>query len=154
MTGTPIEVWENLTGTLITSKALVADSGGPGQFRGGLGQRIEMINDSPNPLTVSCLAGRTEFPPAGILGGAAGRVRAVSINGQTVSPKGRYALEPGDRLTTIEAGGGGYGDPRLRDRHRLEEDLVRGFVTPDGARDCYGVDAETLQPERRGECQG
>ena len=154
MTGSPIEVWENLTGTLITSKALVADSGGPGQFRGGLGQRIEMINDSPNPLTVSCLAGRTEFPPAGILGGAAGRVRAVSINGQTVSPKSRYALEPGDRLTTIEAGGGGYGDPRLRDRHRLEEDLVRGFVTPGGARECYGVDAETLQPERRGECQG
>jgi N-methylhydantoinase B len=144
MTGSPVEVWENLTGTLIASKELLADSGGAGEFRGGLGQRIDMVNDSLGPLTVSCLAGRTEFPPAGILGGGPGRARAVSINGQPVSPKGRYVLAPGDRLTTIEAGGGGYGDPRQRDRGRLRDDLAQGFVTPDGARDSYGIDPESL----------
>ena len=143
MTGSPIEVWESLTGTLIASKALLPDSGGPGRFRGGLGQRIEMLNDSPYPLTVSCLAGRTEFPPAGILGGGHGHARAILVNDEPVSPRGRYVLALGDRLTTIEAGGGGYGDPRSRDRRRMRDDLERGFVTPDGLRD-YGVSPEEL----------
>ncbi|MBM3525104.1 MAG: hydantoinase B/oxoprolinase family protein, partial [Alphaproteobacteria bacterium] len=54
MTGTPVEVWENLTGMFVESKELLPDSGGPGEFRGGLGQRIALINDSGHPMTASC----------------------------------------------------------------------------------------------------
>jgi N-methylhydantoinase B len=133
MTGTPVEVWENLTGMFVESKSLLADSGGPGEFRGGLGQRIALVNDSGHPMTVSCLAGRTEFAPAGVLGGGPGAMRRIAINGKPVHPKGRYVLAPGDRIETTEAGGGGYGDPLRRDRAAVEADLRAGFVTPAAA---------------------
>lgn len=114
MTSVPIETWENLTGMTFLSKRLLPESGGAGRFRGGPGQEISMRNDSPHPYVISCLAGRTDFPPAGILGGGPGARRAILVNGQEVPSKGRYVLETGDVLTTREAGGGGYGDPARR----------------------------------------
>lgn len=142
MTGSSIEVWENLTGMLIESKALLADSGGAGQFRGGLGQRIEFVNDSGADIQISCLAGRTEFAPKGVMGGRDGALREIRINGRTVHPKGRYVLAPGDRLTTLEAGGGGYGDPHLRDRAAVARDVRDGLVSAEAAVREYGADAQ------------
>jgi N-methylhydantoinase B/oxoprolinase/acetone carboxylase alpha subunit len=49
-------------------------------------------------------------------------------------------LAPGDRITMIEAGGGGYGDPGQRSRAAIEADLAEGFITPEGAVRDYGVD--------------
>lgn len=138
MTGTSIEVWENLTGMFIESKALLPDSGGPGEFRGGLGQRIEFINDSGGDVVISCMAGRTEFAPQGLRGGKPGALRQVLINDRLVHPKGRYVLAPGDRLTTLEAGGGGMGDPLQRARASVKLDLELGFISPEAARSDYG----------------
>ena len=138
MTGTSIEVWENLTGMFIESKALLPDSGGPGEFRGGLGQRIEFINDSGGDVVISCMAGRTEFAPQGLRGGKPGALRQVLINGRLVHPKGRYVLAPGDRLTTLEAGGGGMGDPLQRARASVKRDLDLGFISPEAAQRDYG----------------
>lgn len=138
MTGSSIEVWEDLTGMFVVSKELLADSGGPGEFRGGLGQRIEFINDSGNDIAIACLAGRTEFPPRGVRGGHPGGLREIRVNGETVHPKGRYLLAPGDRLTLLEAGGGGFGDPRRRDRAALRRDVEQGFVTAKSAEQ-YGI---------------
>ncbi|MCC6869169.1 MAG: hydantoinase B/oxoprolinase family protein [Burkholderiales bacterium] len=137
MTGSSIEIWEDLTGIFIESKALLADSGGPGEFRGGLGQRIEFVNDSGHAMSIAFLAGRTEFPPLGVRGGRPGRLREVRVNGEIADPKGRYILAPGDRLTTFEAGGGGYGDPALRSAEALARDIAMGFVTPESARIDY-----------------
>ncbi len=139
MTGTSIEIWEDLTGMFIESKALLPDSGGAGEFRGGLGQRIEFINDSGGEVAIAFLAGRTEFPPVGVRGGKPGGLREVRVNGETANPKGRYILAPGDRLTTLEAGGGGYGDPRRRDRAALARDVAQGFVSAERARADYGA---------------
>ncbi len=147
MTGSSIEVWENLTGMLIESKALLTDSGGPGEFRGGLGQRIEFINDSGADIQISCLAGRTEFAPRGAMGGKDGRLREIHINGRPVHPKGRYILNPGDRLTTLEAGGGGYGDPRRRDRDALARDVREGLVSVEAAARDYGADMPKITAE-------
>ena len=138
MTGTPIEVWENLTGLVIEEKVLLPDSGGAGEFRGGLGQRIRMRNDSGHPMVVSCIAGRTEFPAQGILGGHAATARVVMINDEVVHPKGRYVLQPGDRMTLLEAGGGGVGNPRLRARERVAADVALGYVTQEAAARDYG----------------
>ena len=57
-------------------------------------------------------------------------------------PKGRYVLKPGDRMTTLEAGGGGYGDPRRRAREALLADCQAGFVTTGAALGEYGVDVQ------------
>ena len=50
-------------------------------------------------------------------------------------------LQPGDRLTMHYGGGGGYGDPAKRDPAALKRDIEDGYVTPEGARKDYGVEA-------------
>jgi len=57
-----------------------------------------------------------------------------------LAPKGNYQLEHDDILKVADAGGGGYGEPRLRDRRRIAADLAEGFVTLEGARRDYGFD--------------
>ena len=140
MTTTPIEVWENLTGMYFEKKQLLPDSGGAGEFRGGLGQEIILRNDSAHELTVSCLAGRTDFAPSGVLGGGAGSLRTIAINGKVVHPKGRYVLAQGDVIVLHEAGGGGYGDPTRRRREAVARDLEAGLVSDHQARDLYGFE--------------
>lgn len=134
----PIEVWETLTSTTVESKRLLPDSAGPGRWRGGLGQEIVIRNDSGHAMTALCMANRTEFAPAGMHGGAAGALRECRLNGVIVDPKGRHQLAAGDRLTLVEAGGGGYGDPLQRDRTALDEDVANGWVSPSSAQSIYG----------------
>lgn len=149
MTGTPVEVWEDITGMTVLRKALLADSGGAGRNRGGLGQEIVLRNDTGHPLTISCLSGRSEFPALGYSGGKPGALRSVIVNGRKVHPKGRYYLQPGDILTLLEPGGGGFGDPAERRRDQVEADLAQGFITPEGALRDYGV--ELAQPAEAAE---
>lgn len=142
MTGVPIEIWEDITGIFIESKELLPDSGGVGEYRGGLGQRIVMRNENPHPMVFSCLAARTEFPPLGLLGGSPGSVRKFFLNGEKVSPKGKYVLEKGDTMELFEAGGGGYGDPGKRSKTAIEQDLRDGFITYDSAVKDYGYQSK------------
>ncbi|MEM7408258.1 MAG: hydantoinase B/oxoprolinase family protein [Pseudomonadota bacterium] len=136
----PVEVWETLTSTTVVSRALLPDSGGPGASRGGLGQRVEMRNDTGSQMTVLCMANRTEFAPQGLFGGGDGHCREHQINGVVVDPKGRHVLNPGDAITMIEAGGGGYGDPAERDPAAVRRDVELGFLSPEYARDVYGLE--------------
>ena len=142
MTSTPVETWENLTSVTIERKQFLIDSGGPGRYRGGLGQEIVFRNDSGHPMTVACFGARTEFPSLGIRGGQPGSLRRYVINDQPVHSKGRYVLAPGDVIRTWEPGGGGVGDPRDRARDAVLEDVRQGFVSPGAARREYGVDAD------------
>jgi N-methylhydantoinase B len=77
--------------------------------------------------------------------GAPGKKREIAINGAAVHPKGRYVLQPGDRLTTIEAGGGGYGDPKARRVEALRADLAQGCITPEGLLRDYGRHLEEVE---------
>ena len=72
-------------------------------------------------------------------GGKPGRLREYKINGNLVHPKGRYVLKPGDSISTIEAGGGGFGNPLERPPERVLEDIKNGFVTIEGALRDYAV---------------
>jgi N-methylhydantoinase B len=134
----PTETWETLTGLRVVSRALRADSGGAGEYRGGLGQHIVLRNDSGHPLTVYIMGARTEFPALGVRGGAPGAPRRYLVNGQEVHPKGRYDLAPDEVIEILDAGGGGYGEPAKRDPRRIEEDIRQGYVTPAGAARDYG----------------
>ncbi len=136
----PVEVWESLTATTIERKALLPDSGGPGAARGGLGQEVVIRNDSGRPMTVFSMANRTEFPALGLAGGGPGGRREHRIDGKAVDPKGTHTLAPGARLTLIEAGGGGFGDPAAREPAKLAADLAEGFVTTEGAKRDYGFE--------------
>jgi len=147
ITGTPVEVWENLTGGVIEDKSFLVDSGGAGQFRGGLGQRIHLRNDSGHPMSVACLASRTKFAPAGLNGGKPGRLREIQVNGRRVHSMGRYILAPGEAITTLEAGGGGYGDPTRRDPALIAADVAAGLVSSQSASRDYGWQPDEEEPE-------
>jgi N-methylhydantoinase B len=137
----PAETWETMTGLRVVSRALRPDSGGPGQYRGGLGQHIVMANETGNPLTVFIMGCRTEFPAQGVCGGRPGALRKYLVNGKEVHPKGRYEMKPGEVIELLDAGGGGYGDPAKRDPRSIAEDIAQGFLTPAAAERDYGYQA-------------
>jgi len=89
-------------------------------------------------MTVFSMANRTDFAPPGYLGGQAGALRQHRVNGAEVHPKGSQVLAPGDEITLVQAGGGGIGDPKTRDRALVARDLALGLVTPEGAVRDYG----------------
>ncbi|MFP6869285.1 MAG: hydantoinase B/oxoprolinase family protein [Nitrospinota bacterium] len=107
---TPIEILERISPFTFLGKMIVRGSGGSGAYTGGCGQKILMRNDSPGNVTVSFMAERTKIPAPGLFGGGPGACGEVLINGQPVDPKKTTALSPGDTLTLITPGGGGYGD--------------------------------------------
>ena len=140
--GQSSEVWEETMGMTVVKRELLPDSGGAGRFRGGLGQIIVLRNDTGHPLTMFPIALRTQFPARGLQGGGDGALRRCWINGVEIDPYARHIMQPGDRLEVHEAGGGGFGDPRERDRERMLQDLAEGYITREAARDVYGFDPE------------
>ena len=134
----PVEVWETLTHTTILDKKLRPDSGGPGQWRGGLGQEVRLRNDTGHPLVMLGMGNRTEFPARGQSGGGAGTLRLHAVDGMPVHAKGRIEVKPGQVITVIEAGGGGFGDPKSRDQAAIAADVADGTVSVGAARTLYG----------------
>jgi len=146
--GMAVELFEAKSPTLIHSKRLLPDSGGAGQYRGGLGQRIvlgklpgyeEVLPIHMHPDLMTC-------PPPGILGGSDGRVAHVTLNGELLGPGSTldregviYLRHASDAITFDLPGGGGYGDPALRDPVAVRQDLAMGYITAEGALHSYGV---------------
>jgi N-methylhydantoinase B len=134
----PVEVWETLTHTTIESKCLVPGSGGPGRWRGGLGQEVILRNDTGHLVTTLGMGNRTMFAARGMFGGGDGTLRTHAVDGKPVHAKGRNELAPGQRMRIVEAGGGGFGDPKLRASAAVAEDVAQGFVSAEAARALYG----------------
>jgi len=137
----PIELQEIQYPFLIERFALRTDSGGAGKHRGGLG--VDLTYRALQKCVANVNCDRTKDPPWGLRGGKPGAVNeAVLTRGDGSTAKllkaTGVALEPGDRLTFGTAGGGGWGDPRQRDRKHIEQDIVAGFVSPEAARRDYG----------------
>jgi N-methylhydantoinase B len=143
----PIETHEASYPFMIESFSLRADSGGPGEFRGGLGleRRYLMLA----PCRISTRFERTLCPAWGMNGGRDGQPGHVLIeraDGTTqVALKEAVMLKAGDRVRIRTGGGGGYGDPMRRDRERVRADIKRGYVSPQAARDIYGLNEPVVQ---------
>jgi N-methylhydantoinase B len=144
-----IEALEAATPLVVWKKEFRVDSGGPGKYRGGLGQDVVLEVRSSGEVRVSLLAERTQHPPVGILGGLAGAPNEVLISdGRRPRPKSRFVLGPGQTFTLRYAGGGGYGAPEERDLEQVREDLRQGMISREAARQIYRLqlDGETIQP--------
>ena len=136
----PTKAWERLTGVTVIRRGLIPDSGGIGAARGGLGQYTDLRNDTTSPIHLDVLGFRTAHPARGFLGGHPGTPRENRINGKLLPHKGHFVLQPGDCLTRLEAGGGGFGNTAERAPDRVLEDVRSGFVTAESARRDYGVE--------------
>ena len=142
-----IEWSEMETPVLYEARELIADSGGAGEFRGGLGQELILQTyggrvKEGEPLVLSGSAGRMRFPPRGLLGGADGSYGAIEVNGEAIAPSSspNVTFYEGDVVRLRLPGGGGHGDPARRRRERIEADLDAGYVTREGARRDYGYE--------------
>lgn len=134
----PVEVWETLTHMTVIDKKLTPDSGGAGQWRGGLGQQVRLRNDTGETLVMLGMGNRMEFPAKGAFAGRAGSLRVHMLDGKPVHAKGRIEVAPGQIITVTEAGGGGYGDPMAREPIAIAADVADGYVTRAAAKEMYG----------------
>lgn len=134
-----IEVLENATSLLVRHREIVCDSGGAGAYRGGCGQDIHFENQSTSAATLALFAERVRTPARGREGGQAGTTAQITrSSGQPVAPKGRTLIAPGETVFVRLPGGGGYGDPKKRDRAKVETDLKLGLISEQAAKDIYG----------------
>ncbi|WP_428275757.1 hydantoinase B/oxoprolinase family protein [Candidatus Palauibacter sp.] len=137
---TPIEITETVAPLIFWRKEYLADSGGPGEFRGGLGQVMEISHASGEAFAVSKMFERVRNPARGRDGGgdgAAGRVHVPDVG--EFRPKGREVVPPGRRIVLETPGGGGLGDPARRPGDRVREDVLDGYVSADEAPRAYGA---------------
>lgn len=138
VSNTPVEIMESNAPWTVEGKALVPDSGGPGEHRGGLGQSLKLRIASPGAVSVSFLAERTRFAAPGLFGGEAGGPGAVILNGQSIDPKVTHIVQSGDLLELRTPGGGGAGNPAERSRTALQRDVDEGYVSISQAEKSYG----------------
>jgi N-methylhydantoinase B len=127
---TPAEVVEQLTPCRVVYKQLRPNSGGAGEYRGGLGQDILLENRSPHPMVLAFLAERTKVPAPGIAGGDCGEVGALLIDGEPADPKRQHVLKPGGRILMRTPGGGGYGPAAKRSTQAVRHDSQMAYVSP------------------------
>ncbi len=147
----PIELLEVKYPLFAERYELVPDSGGAGRHRGGLG-----VHRAVQPLTELRLTShieRSQCKPWGLFGGHEAMPNALFLRkdgkelGDLPSAKAfTLPLKPGDSVTIRGGGGGGYGDPTLRETEKVREDVYQGYVSLEAARALYGVviDAESL----------
>jgi N-methylhydantoinase B len=129
---TPIEILESEYPCRITAFDVVPDSGGAGQWRGGMALRreYELLEDA----TVIRRFNKIKFPPAGLAGGKAGTparfvVRLGTQEEFETPASARFELKAGEKFLAQSAGGGGYGDPAKRDAEARARDAAEGYVT-------------------------
>ena len=141
----PIEIMEQNFPILYRRYAIHEGSGGAGQHRGGFGldYEIELLRGDARASFVMD-HGRTG--PLGALGGSDGAVNRVEVTrgGQMFVPEHLskaqdIALRPGDLVRVRTPGGGGYGDPALRDPKLVADDLRLGRYTAEQAARLFGT---------------
>ena len=140
----PIELAESRYGFEIDQYAFHQEDGGAGEFRGGKGVVLDYrVTADEAQLTYS--ATRTVSRPWGAANGHEGSCNRAQIlrndgSVETYSMVTGAKAVKGEIFRLISGTGGGYGDPKRRDRSKLLRDVRDGFVTHEQARRDYGVD--------------
>jgi len=140
----PVEIMEQAFPVLYRHYALREGSGGAGERRGGFGlsYEVELLRGEARASFVMD-HGRTG--PQGALGGGDGAVNTVTVFRSGVahtpphlSKEQDIPLKAGDRVRVGTPGGGGYGDPRRRDRALVRRDVELGYYSADEAERLFG----------------
>ena len=133
----PVEALETSFSVLrIMEYALIPNSGGAGQHRGGCGIRrvYEVLRDD---VMVHTTGDGHMTAPWGLAGGGNGTLstKRIERGGEVIELRALSTIpaKKGDRLIVETSGGGGYGDPALRSEVHRRHDEANGFVTADRA---------------------
>jgi N-methylhydantoinase B len=138
----PIEMIESDMPLTLLGYGLLADSGGPGRQRGGLGLWREWRIDSAE-AQLSTNLDRFKFRPFGLAGGEAAAASALTLirDGRREALPSKVTnvmLRKGDIVRLETSGGGGFGEPKLRLGEDVERDVRLGYVSLEAAASCYG----------------
>jgi N-methylhydantoinase B len=141
----PVEAIEMEYPLRVEEYSLVADSGGAGRWRGGLGLR-RVVRPVGHVCEFSGVGERFRRGPPGIFGGEAGEAGVFILrraDGSSENLPGKLtslSLHPGDAVTVETPGAGGYGNPKERSREKLAEDLYSGKFSRRYIEEHYGAD--------------
>lgn len=138
------EMFEQQTPHLLQKHEYLEDSAGPGEWRGGLG--VETIFTIGSDDTQLVTFGDGDFEPAfGLFGGGEGTLNFIKLHypdGRTVVPRNKDLITGVPKGTVYHqqaGGGGGYGDPKNRNRAQLRREVEDGIISPQAAARLYGL---------------
>ena len=142
-----VEVDEAMYPLLVEERRIVEDSLGPGRWNGApaVGGTYRSLTGD---VVVAYVGDGGTFPAKGVLGGGAG----ANSGTWKRHPDGRVERMPDFHQETYKFGeavvyrgcaGGGYGTPRSRDPERVARDVARKWLSPEKARETYGVAVQT-----------
>ena len=139
----PVEQVEVKYPMLIEGYRLRDDSGGAGEWQGGLG--TEKIVRATAPFMFNAQVDRVYCRPWGLFGGHPGAGNEVSVlvgEKELRFPSGKVLgrqLQANDAYVLRSGGGGGFGSPLQRPLEKVRHDLDEGYITRQRAEGCYGV---------------
>ncbi|MDP6709161.1 MAG: hydantoinase B/oxoprolinase family protein [Alphaproteobacteria bacterium] len=143
-TNVPVEMIEAEYPIRIERYGFVPDTGGPGQFRGGLSLTRE-YRLLAEEAVLNVRSDKRRYPPHGLFGGGEGHPSTNLLQqGESERLLPVLLTEPvymheGDVFRHVMAGGGGNGDPLAREAEMVLEDVLEGKVTVAHAAEAYGV---------------
>ena len=144
MKNQPIELVEAQSSARILEYDIRQDSGGPGKWRGGVGQTLTVEVLCDGGILLARGMDRMRFPSWGVAGGRCGApMRAILNRGRSderlLGKIHELHVRCGDTLTLLMPGGAGFGDPFERDTDAVLSDVRRGFASVAAAERDYGV---------------
>ncbi len=148
----PVEQAEVEYPVRVERYGFVSDSGGPGQYRGGLAIEREWTLLAPE-ASLTIRSDRRDHLPYGLEGGHSGTpstsvlYHADDQRSEVLPTMISTSMRQGERIYHRQAGGGGFGDPLCRDPERVAQDVRNESVSPVAAREHYGVVVDPLTGE-------
>jgi N-methylhydantoinase B len=138
----PTEVLETLTPLVQLERSLRTDSGGAGRSRGGLGQVSTFQCRGTDLWYLNAVVDRVQNAARGLDGGLPGATGYIGIGEDPIPAKQQMRISPDSTVDVHLPGGGGFGDPSERDINDVLADVAGGYVSPEAARQIYGVEVQ------------
>src|ERR1700710_1383380 len=110
------------------------NSGGDGQFRGGLGVALDLVLETEKPSRGNTAGDGARHGPCGMLGGEDGEPHHYRLLSEGREPRVLRTkevgieLRPGDCLEIRSSGGGGWGPPSKRTAEARRRDVEQGLT--------------------------
>ncbi len=143
LSNTPVETMESQHPVRVEEYALVPDSCGAGEYRGGLGvaRSYRLLADE---ASLQLRADRMKIRPYGLAGGneagpAVNEITTREGNHLSLQSKINRKMDRGELVRHVQPGGGGFGDPFMRDPQRVARDVWNTKISAGYAREHHGV---------------
>jgi N-methylhydantoinase B len=113
----------------------LADSGGDGKHRGGLGVALDLVMETETVALANTAGEGTRHRATGMLGGEDGEPHRYRLMSEGREPRVLRTKEvgieirPGDWFEVRSSGGGGWGDPAQRSEAARARDVEQGLVS-------------------------